>query len=244
LRFYIEEWAYYTRSAKCIDHIFRYLCRHWIKREMNEGKNNVYDVYTLHLVQWFGELVQEISGDVTEAVLKLMEKHRNGETIENSQTKAVADSFASLRLDDTDPPKPTLDLYRYHFERPFIEAIKADYQSVSAPFLSENLVVKCRNAVSLLEEEEQHVTLYLHPDIKPQLTKACNNTAPSLKLATNDYAVIEVGKWPPRVPLILHYQPLTPIQSARLPSGPPSSSACSRTLAMKPPVTSQSLCLM
>jgi cullin 1 len=194
LRFYVEEWTYYTRSAKCIDHIFRYLYRHWIRRVMDEGKKNIYDVYTLHLVQWIGELVQEISGDVTEAVLKLVEKHRNGETIENSQTKAVVDSFASLRLDDTDLPKPTLDVYRYHFERPFIEAIKADYQAESAQSLSENLVVACKKALSLLEEEEQRVTLYWHPDIKPQLTKACNNTAATLKLATGDYAVIEVGK--------------------------------------------------
>ncbi|KAJ2904380.1 Cullin-domain-containing protein [Zalerion maritima] len=177
LQFYIKEWSRYTNSAKYIHHIFRYLNRHWVKREMDEGKKSIYDVYTLHLVQWRQNLFSPVSGKVMEAVLKLVEKHRNGETIEHSQIKAVVDSFVSLGLDDADPTKPTLDVYRYNFEKPFISATRSYYQAESQQFLAENSVIEyMKKAVSRLEEEEQRVTMYLHPDIKAQLTTACNET--------------------------------------------------------------------
>lgn len=41
LTFYIREWDRYTTAAKYINHLFRYLNRHWVKREMDEGKKNI-----------------------------------------------------------------------------------------------------------------------------------------------------------------------------------------------------------
>jgi len=81
LQYYIREWGRYTNSANTIHHIFRYLCRHWVKREIDEGKKSVYDVYTLHLVQWREEFFAKVSSNVMDAVLKLVEKQRNGEAI-------------------------------------------------------------------------------------------------------------------------------------------------------------------
>lgn len=57
LEFYSEEWSRYTQAAFQINHLFRYLNRHWVKREMDEGKKNIYDIYTLHLVLWKEEIV-------------------------------------------------------------------------------------------------------------------------------------------------------------------------------------------
>ena len=177
LQFYIKEWSRYTNSAKYVHHIFRYLNRNWVKREIDEGKKSIYDVYTLHLVQWRQEMFSHISTSVMDAVLRLVEKHRNGESIEHRQIKAVVDSFVSLGLDDADPTKPTLDVYRFHFEKPFIDATRAYYKNESQQFLAENSVVEyMKKAVARLEEEDQRVTLYLHPDIKVQLTMACNDT--------------------------------------------------------------------
>lgn len=44
LGFYIREWGRYTTAAKYVNHLFSYLNRHWVKREIDEGKKNVYDV--------------------------------------------------------------------------------------------------------------------------------------------------------------------------------------------------------
>lgn len=174
LSYYIREWDRYTTAAKYTNHLFRYLNRHWVKREIDEGKKDVYDVYTLHLVQWREELFTKLNINVMAAVLKMVEKQRNGETIEQAQIKSVVDSFVSLGLDDTDSTKSTLDVYRYHFEKPFLEATTRYYETESSQFVAVNSVVEyMRKAETRLDEEKQRVGLYLHPDIMNPLMKAC-----------------------------------------------------------------------
>ncbi|MCJ1267877.1 hypothetical protein MMC22_007763 [Lobaria immixta] len=174
LSYYIREWDRYTTAAKYTNHLFRYLNRHWVKREIDEGKKDVYDVYTLHLVQWREELFTKLNINVMAAVLKMVEKQRNGETIEQAQIKSVVDSFVSLGLDETDSTKSTLDVYRYHFEKPFLEATTRYYENESAQFVAENSVVEyMKKAETRLDEEKGRVGLYLHPDIMNPLMKAC-----------------------------------------------------------------------
>ncbi|KAL9025721.1 MAG: hypothetical protein Q9196_005501 [Gyalolechia fulgens] len=174
LSFYIREWDRYTTAATYTHHLFRYLNRHWVKREIDEGKKDIYDVYTLHLVQWREVLFKEINEKVMAAVLKMVEKQRNGETIEQSQIKRIVDSFVSLGLDETDSTKSTLDVYRFHFERPFLTATKAYYEKESAQFVAENSVVEyMKKAEVRLEEEKERVGLYLHADIMNPLMKHC-----------------------------------------------------------------------
>lgn len=174
LAYYIREWDRYTTAAKYINHLFRYLNRHWVKREIDEGKKDIYDVYTLHLVQWREELFSKVNINVMAAVLTMVEKQRNGETIEQAQIKSVVDSFVSLGLDESDSTKPTLDVYRYHFEKPFLEATTTYYENESAQFVAENSVVEyMKKAEIRLEEEKVRVGLYLHPDIMTPLMKAC-----------------------------------------------------------------------
>ena len=145
-----------------------------MKREIDEGKKDVYDVYTLHLVQWREELFTKLNINVMAAVLKMVEKQRNGETIEQAQIKSVVDSFVSLGLDETDSTKSTLDVYRYHFEKPFLEATTKYYENESAQFVAENSVVEyMKKAETRLDEEKGRVGLYLHPDIMGPLMKAC-----------------------------------------------------------------------
>ncbi|KAI0008591.1 Cullin-domain-containing protein [Xylariaceae sp. FL0662B] len=175
LAFYIREWDRYTIAAKFIHHLFRYLNRHWVKREMDEGKKNTYDVYTLHLYQWRTELFTRVHEKVMDAVLMLVEKQRNGETIEHSQIKQVVDSFVSLGLDEHDATKSTLDIYRFHFEKPFLAATEAFYKAESKQFVAENSVVEyMKKAEARLAEEEERVHMYLHNDIALPLKKTCN----------------------------------------------------------------------
>ncbi|OAA47830.1 cullin-1 [Metarhizium rileyi] len=175
LAYYIREWSRYTNAAKYIHHLFRYLNRHWVKREIDEGKKNVYDVYTLHLVQWRKVLFEKVSEKVMAAVLKLVEKQRNGETIEHNQIKQVVDSFVSLGLDEADMSRSTLDVYRYHFEKPFLEATAEFYTAESKQFVAENSVVEyMKKAEARLAEEEERVSMYLHQDIAVPLKKTCN----------------------------------------------------------------------
>ncbi|KAL4873749.1 hypothetical protein BDV12DRAFT_52519 [Aspergillus spectabilis] len=174
LAFYIREWHRFTTAAKYINHLFRYLNRHWVKREIDEGKKNVYDVYTLHLVKWKEDFFLRVDEKVMDAVLNLVEKQRNGETIEQSQIKSIVSSFVSLGLDETDPTKSTLDIYRLYFEKPFLAATRTYYEDESRQFVAENSVVEyMKKAEIRLDEEKARVGLYLHPDISKSLTDTC-----------------------------------------------------------------------
>ncbi|MCJ1404293.1 hypothetical protein MMC11_007518 [Xylographa trunciseda] len=174
LSFYIREWNRYTTAAKYINHLFRYLNRHWVKREVDEGKKDIYDVYTLHLVEWREQLFMKINTNVMTSVLKMVEKQRNGETIEQAQVKSIVDSFVSLGLDETDSTKSTLDVYRYYFERPFLAATNAFYEQESKQFVAENSVVEyMKKADARLDQEKERVGMYLHPDIMNPLMKTC-----------------------------------------------------------------------
>ncbi|KAI1976780.1 ubiquitin ligase (cullin) of SCF [Ophidiomyces ophidiicola] len=176
LAFYIREWSRYTTAAKYINHLFRYLNRHWVKREVDEGKKEIFDVYTLHLVKWREDFFKRVHENVMTAVLNLVEKQRNGETIEQSQIKSIVDSFVSLGLDENDTSKTTLIVYQFYFEKPFIEATKLFYENESRNFVAENSVVEyMKKAEARLEEERARVDLYLHPDITKNLTDTCLN---------------------------------------------------------------------
>ncbi|KAF2456085.1 cullin-1 [Lineolata rhizophorae] len=186
LAFYIKEWNRYTTAGQYNNHLFRYLNRHWVKREMDEGKKNIYDIYTLHLVRWREDMFTQTHDAVMNAVLRLVEKQRNGETIEQSQIKSVVDSFVALGLDESDSTKSTLEVYKQHFEAPFLQATSEYYTRESNAFLQENSVVEyMKKAEARLEEEKTRVNLYLLSDILVHLNKTCERaliTAHSTRL--------------------------------------------------------------
>lgn len=45
LNYYTKEWDRYTTGASYVNRLFTYLNRHWVKREKDEGRKNVYVVY-------------------------------------------------------------------------------------------------------------------------------------------------------------------------------------------------------
>lgn len=174
LTFYIKEWKRYTQAGMYNNHLFRYLNRHWVKREMDEGKKDIYDIYTLHLVRWKEDMFGSTQNAVMDAVLRLVEKQRNGETIEQSKIKDVVQSFVSLGIDEQDSTKTTLDVYRQHFEKPYLEATTVYYEKESAQFLAENSVVDyMKKAERRLNEEKERVPLYLLQEILAPLMKCC-----------------------------------------------------------------------
>jgi len=174
LTFYIKEWKRYTTAGTYNNHLFRYLNRHWVKREMDEGKKDVFDIYTLHLVRWKEDMFGSTQNAVMDAVLRLVEKQRNGETIEQSKIKSVVDSFVSLGIDEADSTKTTLDVYRKYFEEPFLESTKQYYEAESSEFLAVNSVVAyMAKAERRLDEEKERVPLYLLNEIMSPLMKTC-----------------------------------------------------------------------
>ncbi|KAF2401737.1 cullin-2 [Trichodelitschia bisporula] len=176
IAFYIKEWDRYTTAARYINNLFHYLNRHWVKREVDEGKKNVYDIYTLHLVRWKLDMFASTHDSIMNACLRLVEKERNGETVENMQVKAVVQSFVCLGLDESDSRKPTLEVYKDYFEKPFLAATSEYYSRESKQFLADNTVVEyMKKAETRLEEEKSRALLYLLPEIVTPLAEACES---------------------------------------------------------------------
>ena len=61
LNYYTKEWDRYTTGASYVNRLFTYLNRHWVKREKDEGRKNVYTVYILALVQWKDHFYKHVS---------------------------------------------------------------------------------------------------------------------------------------------------------------------------------------
>jgi cullin 1 len=174
LIFYITEWSRYTAAAQYNNSIFRFLNRHWIRREMDEGKKNIYDVYTLHLVRWKEDVFVSTQESVIQSVLKLVERQRNGEMVELSYIKLVIDSFVTLGLDQLDSSRSTLDVYKEYFEKPFLEATAQHYYNESKRFLARNSVSDyMRKVESTLHEEKERVSLYLPNEAVSSLMRTC-----------------------------------------------------------------------
>ncbi|TFK69401.1 ubiquitin-protein ligase [Pluteus cervinus] len=179
LRNYAVEWDRYTTGANYLNRLFTYLNRYWVKRERDEGKKTVYQVYTLALAQWRAHFFLGIQQDHTKlasAVLKLITQQRNGEIIDQGLVKKVVDSFVSLGLDNADPNKECLDIYKEHFEHPFIQATESYYKKESEAFLAENSVSDyLKKAEDRLREEEDRVERYLHTKTRKELISKCEH---------------------------------------------------------------------
>ncbi|KFG85253.1 hypothetical protein MANI_114843 [Metarhizium anisopliae] len=169
LTFYNREWPRYTEAAKYINHMFQSLER-FVGRAIEEGTTGIYDVYTLHLVQWRSVVIGSISEKIMEVVLGLVERKRNGEIIENGIIKRVVESFVLLDIDHDDP----LTTYRYYFETPFLEATRLYYRTESKHYLAKNSVGEyMRRAELRLDEEDELVRACLHHNTADPLRQIC-----------------------------------------------------------------------
>ncbi|PWN50392.1 putative SCF complex member Cullin 1 [Violaceomyces palustris] len=177
LKYYASEWDRYTTGANFVHRLFAYLNRHWVKREKDEGRKHVYTVYTLALVQWKEHMFKHVQtkGRLVNALLKQIEKQRNGEVIETSLVKKVVDSLVSLGLDEVDTNRQNLEVYRSEFEKPFLEATELYYTNESDAFVSQNSATDyMKKAESRLKEEEDRVELYLHASTRTKLIPCCD----------------------------------------------------------------------
>jgi cullin 1 len=130
----------------------------------------------LALVQWkvnFFINVQSKQTKLVGAILRLIGRERNGETINQEiqgLVKKVADSLVSLGLDKEDLNKTSLDAYKEHLETPFLEATEKYYEQASEPFLpGSNVSDYLEKGEKRLKEEGDRVDRYLNNETRRQV---------------------------------------------------------------------------
>lgn len=100
---YTEQWKIFEDHAKYTAHLFRFLDRHWVAREKDEGRQDVYNTYELHHKLWRDVVLEsEHEGATLKAVLRDDIEKAKKEDGESKSMKDLLESFAALGVDEGD----------------------------------------------------------------------------------------------------------------------------------------------
>lgn len=206
---YTKIWTKFQFSSTVVNGIFAYLNRHWIKRELDEGKPNVYEVYNLCVMTWKQVIFDELNNNITSAILNLITQERNGEMITTKLVSGVVNSYIELGINEMEenvnlnlqpnarrvPSK--LAVYKQYFEKRFIEDTRNYYTQESIDFVQRNSVTEYLKKVeNRINEERDRCELYLNNSTQELLAKTLNEVLISqhLELLQSEFEALLLNK--------------------------------------------------
>lgn len=106
--------------------------------------------------------------------MELIEKQRNGETVDQALIKKVVDSLVLLGVDEEDPQKESLDVYKLQFETPYVETtMKYVKTSLEARLTKMSAFDFVEETGRLFGAEEERAGLYIRTFGPKEFIKNC-----------------------------------------------------------------------
>jgi cullin 1 len=97
-------------------------------------------------------------------VLKMIQRQRDGESVNVNLLKNVIDSLVVLGMDDIDHRKPSLIIYKNYFETQFIQDTSTYYKNASGSFIDTSTVPEYLvKALAWIDSEGKRLEEFLHP---------------------------------------------------------------------------------
>lgn len=143
------------------------------------------------------EVFEPVKGEVTRALIELINRERNGEGgVDRSLIKRVVEIYVAVGGGDVTKNETLLDCYLDDFQRPLIEASTAYYREKAASWIeTENVPSYLQKCEEVLVAEANRVAAFLIQVTESPLLRAVENTllvAQQARLLENETSGLRV----------------------------------------------------
>jgi len=150
-----------------------------------EDDGDVFEVYSLAMVMWRDSLLAVLGHRLTEAVIRLITRERDGEPINTLLVSCIKQSYVDMDVGGRKRKRSELDYYRNHLEAELLRETREYYTIKSSEFLREHPVADyVRKALVYLSEERDRVDRYLHQASMDPMIAACKDVLITQHLST------------------------------------------------------------
>lgn len=158
-----QRWGNHKLMVRWLSRFFNYLDRYYVIR------HSLHALKDVGLLAFRDLVYVEMNGRAKDAVLKLIEKEREGELIDRSLVKNILGIFIEVGMGN-------MDTYERDFEEHLLSETAAFYKRKAAEWINEDscpdYMIKAEECLRL---EEERVENYLHSSSKSKLLKEVEN---------------------------------------------------------------------